>query len=93
MAKGKGNPFVTRAQLAALVRYSPEADAIAEGAERIHHPTGVGECWKTYGDEFVSHSASARDSFASLWGSINPGTPWSANPWVWVIEFRRISTP
>lgn len=31
---------------------------------------------------------SRRDSFAELWRSIY-GT-WSANPWVWVVEFRRV---
>jgi hypothetical protein len=31
-----------------------------------------------------------RDGFATLWDFINGKKyPWSSNPWVWVIEFRR----
>ena len=33
-----------------------------------------------------------RDWFRVLWDSINAGRgyPWSANPWVWVVEFTSI---
>jgi hypothetical protein len=34
---------------------------------------------------------SAADSFRSLWWSINGVESWSANPWVWVVEFERAS--
>lgn len=33
-----------------------------------------------------------RDSFAEYWDSLNAkrGYPWSMNPWVWPIEYRRL---
>ena len=37
----------------------------------------------------------ARDAFRELWDSINgkrPGCSWDDDPWVWVVEFRRITT-
>ena len=32
----------------------------------------------------------AKDSFSSLWESINGEKSWDANPWVWVVEFQRV---
>ena len=34
----------------------------------------------------------ARDNYRELWNSLNAkrGFEWDSNPWVWVIEFRRI---
>lgn len=32
----------------------------------------------------------ARQRFQDLWGSINGTGSWDANPWVWVVEFKRI---
>jgi hypothetical protein len=34
----------------------------------------------------------AKDSFESLWCSINGTESWTQNPWVWVVEFKVLST-
>lgn len=51
-----------------------EEDAKAEGAPWE-------DCWPTY-----------RQSFEALWDSINGprGYGWDANPWVWVVGFRKV---
>jgi len=35
-------------------------------------------------------AADPRESFAGLWSSINGAESWAANPWVWVVEFKRV---
>ncbi|MDG9927463.1 MULTISPECIES: hypothetical protein [unclassified Pseudomonas] len=32
-----------------------------------------------------------RESFASLWESINGDGSWAANPWCWAVEFKRVT--
>jgi hypothetical protein len=37
-----------------------------------------------------AEAESARDVYARMWDAVNEKrAPWSSNPWVWVIEFRR----
>ena len=38
------------------------------------------------------HSGACRLNFIDLWQSINGPESWSANPWVWVIEFKRVQS-
>lgn len=59
-----------------------EANAKAEGAT----PTVP-----IYGDCGGYPHEGHRDGFRSLWESINGEGSWAANPWVWVIEFRRLA--
>lgn len=66
-----------------------EADAIAEGAS-FHDGRGVGHSgWR---HDFGDVHATARDAFARLWRDINGPDSWSANPWVWVVEFMPADT-
>ncbi|SEG15833.1 ASCH domain-containing protein [Marinobacterium lutimaris] len=59
------------------------ADAAAEGCDKPDLPRAVGGV----AGDFV---ADERTSFAILWNRINGSGSWSANPWVWVIEFDVI---
>ena len=53
-----------------------EVDAIAEGAP-----------WAACG---APQGGSHKAGFAQLWEQINGDGSWEANPWLWVIEFRRL---
>jgi len=65
-----------------------EDDAKAEGVQwdgdyflgGVHEVKGTQKCWAT-----------ARDAFKAIWQSINRPGSWEKNPWVWVVEFKRIA--
>ena len=61
-----------------------QEDAQAEGLEL----TG----WRpTYSDpDSGGEVMTPYDNFAELWSSIYGAENWQANPWVWVIEFKRV---
>ncbi len=40
---------------------------------------------------FEGDQPSPRDNFSALWELINGPDSWDANPWVWVIEFKRVN--
>lgn len=53
-----------------------EADAIAEGCTNsLHLPGG----------------RFANENYQHLWWQINGDGSWEANPWVWVVEFKRVA--
>lgn len=54
-----------------------EADAVAEGVKNsLHLPGG----------------RFATENYAHLWWTINGDGSWEANPWVWAVEFKRVTT-
>jgi hypothetical protein len=68
-----------------------EEDALAEGIGRIKVPHRNYEL--VYRD-YLHHGVFfpvPLPSFTSLWQSINGPESWEANPWVWVVEFERIT--
>ncbi|MHB0973915.1 MAG: ASCH domain-containing protein [Thiobacillus sp.] len=56
-----------------------ESDALAEGVS-----PDMGLCWQS-GDD------TPRGMYGELWESINGPGSWDANPWVWVVEFKRVT--
>lgn len=72
-----------------------EADAIAEGVKVCPNmngrPGATGYVWpgSPYDLSGLCHS-SAITAFSQGWESINGEGSWDANPWVWVMTFKRV---
>jgi hypothetical protein len=72
-------------------------DAIAEG---IHVKYWGGDKTQPYAYRptvpteplATDYDRKPEESFQKLWQSINGGESWEANPWVWVIKFKVLST-
>jgi hypothetical protein len=60
-----------------------EADAMAEGIT-------VPNCGCGWGLDGDLLSGTASGAYMLLWESINGHGSWDANPWVWVVEFKRV---
>lgn len=66
-----------------------ELDSVNEG---IHLYDRISK-WKNYMSNQSEFCTTPSGSFASLWQSIHGLDSWKENPWVWVIEFKRIEKP
>jgi len=62
-----------------------EADAMSEGVTALD-----GQFSGCYAAGPALSGTTAKECFRRLWASINGPDSWEANPWVWVLEFRRI---
>jgi len=58
-----------------------DKDARAEGVDCVHEAESAG---------VPVEEVRPRSAFRALWDRINGEDAWDANPWVWVIEFKRI---
>ena len=66
-----------------------EADAIAEGCYKIEEGSAI-----YYADHLPKpakgRATDAVSAYTMLWESINGLDSWESNPYVWVIEFKRV---
>lgn len=66
-----------------------DKQALAEGVRLYADHAALGDWYHVEGKE--TYSADPRKSFELLWSSINGPTAWDANPWVWAVEFKRVT--
>jgi hypothetical protein len=71
-----------------------ESDAVAEGIEPLPHDPDLPKMYHEYFPVGIKNglrcTMSASNSFRGLWESLSGKGRWQANPWVWVIEFKRV---
>ena len=70
-----------------------EADAIAEGIEERRVSENDSR-WVNYASPNEGHAygtcGDPRASYYTLWESLHGPDSWDTNPWLWVVEFKRI---
>ncbi|MFA4145455.1 morphogenetic protein [Enterobacter hormaechei] len=66
-----------------------EADAEAEGID-MDALADSQDCYDCIAGHNMTGRPTATGAFKYLWESIYGSDSWRANPWVWVIEFKRI---
>lgn len=71
-----------------------DTDALAEGCSG-HDPEPASQGGTIHAMKGRSSAPSPRAHYTHLWDSLNgerEGASWAANPWVWAIAFKRVTT-
>ena len=67
-----------------------EEDAIAEGANPSDKYMTIEQRHNNYCNPSNLQGWSSKAGFEEIWESINGEGSWAANPWVWVLTFKRV---
>lgn len=67
-----------------------EEQALAEGIDR-RRLADMQDIYDIVGYPNMTERPTAVSAFMALWASINGIESWDANPWVWVVEFKRVT--
>lgn len=74
-----------------LLQSISDEQCIAEGIERDQTYPTLWRRGRLEGDQnTVNVTGFPKLAFRSIWEAINGPANWKANPWVWVVEFKRI---
>lgn len=68
-----------------------ESRYVAEGIHRVHHGDGNYYFHPFKNEPGPGNWIDPFDAWRELWVSINGAEGWNANPWVWVVEFKRVT--
>ncbi len=68
-----------------------DEDALAEGIRQVGEHDGAPIYWFEPVTEAKCGMGSPLEAFANLWREINGDASWNSNPWVCVVEFKRVT--
>jgi hypothetical protein len=72
-----------------LLQDISDADAIAEGIE-LSKASFMPQGFRLYDHSEAAFCVDPIASYRTLWESINGIGSWDANPFVWVVEFKKL---
>ncbi|CAH0316342.1 hypothetical protein SRABI89_05052 [Pseudomonas koreensis] len=67
-----------------------ESRYVAEGINRIHQGDGEYAFHPFKSEPGPGSWTDPFEAWRELWVSVNGAGSWNANPWVWVVEFKRV---
>jgi hypothetical protein len=68
-----------------------ESRYVAEGINRIHHGDGEHHYHAFKSEPGPGNWNDPFDAWRELWVSVSGAESWNSNPWVWVVEFKRVT--
>lgn len=68
-----------------------ESRYVAEGINRIHQGDGEYAFHPFKSEPGPGSWTDPFEAWRELWVSVNGAGSWNANPWVWVVEFKRVT--